>query len=168
MTAKSKISLLALCLLILSLIPGSGTANAAGGSWQVSRLATNGSQQNGPVVGENLIVWTDFRGPLGIDIWGYNINTGAELLVLSKPGNQIPTALEGESMLYNDDSDLIPWSALTKRKGGSAGRWVGPAGPAYACRTTAPAPFDKLRAASRFSHWPRVSLFKAQPSPKKT
>lgn len=73
--------------------------------WHVDRITTNGSQQNGPIVSGNTIVWKDFRGPQGIDAWAYNITQANEYVVVSGTGIDSPAALEGNFLLYNETTD---------------------------------------------------------------
>lgn len=133
---KTRIHYFAL-MLTLGFLTAASAALAADGDWEVNRITNNGSQQNGPKVGKDLVVWTDFRGPDGIDIWGYNFKTGEESLVVSKPDSQVPIALDGKFMLYNDGSsdirvrnletdaeELIASGPGSRNAGGMDGDWV--------------------------------------------
>jgi len=74
-------------------------------SWEIKQITAGPAQENGPIVYKEMIAWKDFRGPQGTDVWGYNLMSQTELPIVQTPGNQVPTALLGNSMLYETHGD---------------------------------------------------------------
>ncbi len=89
-------SLLAAALLLLPF-----TSHAAP-SWTTSQITTEEHQQNGPIISDNTIVWTDFRNGQNTDVWGYNLKTKQEFPIIQGPGHDQAAGLQGNHLLYNE------------------------------------------------------------------
>lgn len=99
---KYSIILFFLAWFLLGVYPAVSLASSA---WTVSQISSNGSQQNGPIIAKDIIVWKDFRGPLGTDVWGYNLKTKTEFPIVQDDGFQSPTAIQGNEVLYDEYRD---------------------------------------------------------------
>jgi beta propeller repeat protein len=42
-------------------------------SFDIFQITNDGNQQNGPLIWDNTVIWTDWRGTDALDIWMYNL-----------------------------------------------------------------------------------------------
>lgn len=75
-------------------------------SWEIKRITSGPAQENGPIVYNDMIIWKDFRGPQGTDVWGYDLTSQAEFPIVQGLGAEQPTALLGNSMLYESHGGM--------------------------------------------------------------
>jgi beta propeller repeat protein len=68
------------------------------------RLTTESHQQNGPVINNDLVAWTDWRND-SLDIYGYDQKTNTEIPLITADGHQWAVALTNNQLIYNDESD---------------------------------------------------------------
>lgn len=78
-------------------------------SYSTFQITSDGSQQNGPLVWGNNIVWTDWRGTNGLDVWVYNLKTKESMPVISRPNNQRAYGIWKDAIIYRDE-DTTPAS----------------------------------------------------------
>jgi len=78
---------------------------AKAATFDLFHIIYNGTQQNEPLIYKNLIIWTDWRGALGLDIWGYDLKTKQEFpIIKDKIGHQRATGPSDKYLVYNDDN----------------------------------------------------------------
>jgi len=61
------------------------------------------SHQTNPDVGDNIIVWQDFRNGKDWDIYGYNITTRREFRITDDAADQTNPAVSGNLVVWQDD-----------------------------------------------------------------
>lgn len=93
-------------LFILALTTLSRDVNAAKPStaYKTFQITSDGAQQNGPLIWGDTVVWTDWRGSSGLDIWTYNIKTKKESLLISNPNNQRVYGIWKDKIIYRDEN----------------------------------------------------------------
>ncbi len=77
-------------------------------SANVFQISTNGAQQNSPLIWDNTVVWNDWRGNEGIEIWKYDLINQQESLLKSGSGHQVVYGLWGNKIVYSDESVYPP------------------------------------------------------------
>lgn len=71
---------------------------------EVFQITNNGMQQNGPLIDNNKVVWTDWRGTEGVDIWIYDLKTKIESPLIVKPAHQRAYGFSENKVIYWDES----------------------------------------------------------------
>lgn len=61
--------------------------------------------QTNPDVGDNLVVWQDFRNGHDWDIYGYNLTTGQEFQITDDDAHQMNPAVAGNVVVWQDIRD---------------------------------------------------------------
>jgi beta propeller repeat protein len=89
-------------LFFFSTIPAS--AGKPSTDFDLFQITTNGSQQNGPRVHGNKVVWTDWRGTGGLDVWIYDFITKSESPLIVKPNHQRAYGFWRNNVVYRDGS----------------------------------------------------------------
>lgn len=72
------------------------------------QITTDGNQQNGPLIDNDWVIWTDWRGSTSLDIYGYNLSTQTEIPLITKPNFQSAYGLWKSKILYWDNNTTIP------------------------------------------------------------
>lgn len=106
MKMKKVVNLSLLFFLIASIFPS--LVYARGWTTEVNtfRITTDGSQQTGPLIYRDLVVYTNYGGSDGIDIWGYNLRTKENFPIIEKTGQQFLTGFHRNLVVYEDVDDI--------------------------------------------------------------
>lgn len=99
MKIKIKI-ILVIILLPLVLFKSSSDVNAET-SVDSFRITYNGKQQNGPIIYKDVVMWTDWRGPGGLNIYAYNFKTKTEYPVIISEYHDRVAGHNEHYVLYN-------------------------------------------------------------------
>ncbi len=96
--------LFSLFFLVSTILSRNVNATKPPTSYKSIQITSEGTQQNGPLIWGDTVVWTDWRGVNGLDIWTYNIKTKKETLLISNPNNQRVYGIWKDKMIYRDDN----------------------------------------------------------------
>lgn len=77
-------------------------------SFNLFQITTDGNQQNGPLIWENTVVWTDWRGADALDIWMYNLKTKREVPLIVREKHQRVYGIWNNLIIYRDESTSPP------------------------------------------------------------
>jgi beta propeller repeat protein len=67
------------------------------------QITSTGVQENAPLIYKDLVVYRRHGAP-DVDIFGYDLRTGAEFPLVQRPGNQSPSGLFGSYLVYTEDT----------------------------------------------------------------
>lgn len=91
-----------LSLLVIPLLLASPVQADPATEVDLFQITSNGSQQSSPLINRNLVVYTNFGGSKGIDIWGYNTRTEENFPIIEKDGEQFLTGFHGNFIVYEN------------------------------------------------------------------
>jgi len=67
------------------------------------QITSTGVQENAPLIYQDPVVYRRHGAP-DVDIFGYDLRTGAEFPLVQRPGNQSPSGLFGSYLVYTEDT----------------------------------------------------------------
>jgi hypothetical protein len=69
---------------------------------KVFQITNDPAEQNGPLIDDNLVAYTNWAGSQGIDIWGYDLTTKTNFPIIEKAGTQFLDGLHDDLVVYED------------------------------------------------------------------
>jgi TolB protein len=101
MSSKTKILLIALCVVFVFHSAFSFTHSTPSSGQQEFQITTNPHEQRSPAIYQNIVVWQDKRNG-NWDIYGYNLETNEEFSITTNPDDQKHPAIHGDMVVYED------------------------------------------------------------------
>jgi len=93
-----------IAIFVLGVFLFSGISGVANASTKASlfQITSDGSQQNGSLIYQDIVAYTNFGGSKGINIYGYNLKTKQNFPIVTNPGQQFLTDFYKNFILYDD------------------------------------------------------------------